>query len=32
MTKEKPREIELTLEEIESLRERLRRESLVKSD
>jgi transposase len=32
MTKEKPREIELTLEEIEALRERLRRESLAKPD
>ena len=32
MSKEKPREIELTLEEIEALRERLRRENLLKPD
>jgi transposase len=32
MTKEKPRKIELTLEEIEALLERIRRESLVKPD
>ena len=32
MTKEKPREIELTLEEIGALRERIQRESLVKPD
>jgi hypothetical protein len=32
MTKEKPREIELTPEEIEALHERIRRESLLKSD
>jgi transposase len=32
MTKEKPRKIELTLQEVEALVERIRRESLVKPD
>jgi len=32
MTEEKPRKIELTLEELKTLRERIRRESLIKPD